>query len=243
MNGVADQSDKQNDAHNFNASKLPDLPSDQLKLLRYIMRNSGITDDRLRENIAALPRSSSFFQNQFEETLQALIDKGLVVASVDESPARYRVSLQRKAARPTMKGIWDALDAKADQSDASESTINPALRKTRSSLVDALLSDLNTDAAPVKKPPENNANTKQNARNLMDDLFSTGRSAMERQERLAARENQSVQSSANQSPAKAESRQPEPPTTPQPLSEASQEDATPASENLLTRIKSFLGIK
>ncbi|HLA41935.1 MAG TPA: hypothetical protein VJZ27_00780, partial [Aggregatilineales bacterium] len=179
MNGLSDGMSNTGDTESsFNPSKLPDLPPDQLKLLRYIMRNSGITDARLRENIAALPRSSSFYLNQFESTLQALIDRGLVIASAGENQVRYRVSLRRKASRRTMQGIWDALDSKPGE-EPPDSDVNPAIRRTRSSLADSLLADLSKPAPEHKAKSESATPSAQGtARTLMDDLFSAGRSAM-----------------------------------------------------------------
>lgn len=159
----------------FIPSDIADLSDEEVRLLRHIMRNAGISRDQLKhEHEHFLPDSKT---EDIEAMLDHLLQTGHLVRT--EGDVTYRVRMRRKPKRDvSMGGIWNALDS-GDQ-DTVESQINPEMRRARSALADNILGKLGTPAQDGEEEQEDDEETQRNTSSLMSDLMSTGRRSMER---------------------------------------------------------------
>lgn len=146
---------------------LPDLPAQEIEVLRFIIRQNAVTLSRLRDG---LPR---FSEVELAEILANLERRGLLSVSQQDHDPVYRAHLgRRSAAKSSLKGIWATLDF-----DQSEPDIHPEVRRVRSPLADQLLAAL--DQPPITSAiVMDEAETRRQGQSLMDDLLSTGRTAM-----------------------------------------------------------------
>jgi hypothetical protein len=146
---------------------LPDLPAPELEVLRFIIRQSGVSFSQVRD---ALPH---FSEAELSEVLANLAKQGLVsVSEADDNPI-YHPQLGRRAGRKTsLKGISAVLDF-----DQSEADTHPEIRRARSPLADQLLADLDQPITPLATAADD-PETRRQGQALMADLLSTGRTAM-----------------------------------------------------------------
>lgn len=168
----------------FTPSELPKLPTEQLKVMRYIMKNGSLTYNQIRDGMAALPDEEAVPPEQLLDTLNALIADGHITQEGRGMSVTYRVPLRRKAGRVNILGIWQALEADEKTGLTPEHAINPELRMTRSALTDRVLTDLGKYfATPADASDTRTAPTEQNT-SLLKALFDTGSRAMAKRNRV-----------------------------------------------------------
>jgi len=155
---------------------LTKLSPDQVKLMRYILRQGEVTQamlEKANQDFLALTEPLA-------EMLAYLVAQGHLMQRDEKGQVFYPSHLGRKATRPsTMPAIWSALETDPKTGNSPETLVNPELRRTRSNLTNAILAKLDQPPPTPATPPQDTP--PQSARNLMDDLFSTGRAAMKRQ--------------------------------------------------------------
>lgn len=164
----------------FIPSDLPHLPPDQLKLLRYIMRKSGITHSKLRADMEQLPSEDAVGLDRLDAALAELLHAGHILRQEQGTEITYRAQIRRKARSRTMQGIWEALGADPDTGISPEMAIHPELRKVRSELANRMLAKLDAPLSSSAPAPASDGAARSAAQTLLDDLVSAAKASMEK---------------------------------------------------------------
>lgn len=98
--------------------ELADLPSEQRKVMRLMLREVEMTEQALHEAVAGWSEEDRLSEEALEETLDTL-SKNQWLIRMGEEHVTYRANLRRKAGSDLAKSIWGNLDAKIAQSKAA----------------------------------------------------------------------------------------------------------------------------
>lgn len=174
-------------------SDLSHLPAEERKLIRYVIRNSGMTYNELVSALPDIYDDREISADEFSLHLKKAVADGYVIEEALSDGAVYRARLRRRERKPTLNGIFDALDKPDDSGQTPASAINPELRRTRSKLADSLLADLSQPlpTTPTNQPTDDE--TRRNVDSLMSDLFNTGRSSVKKRSQQNDDENRVIE--------------------------------------------------
>jgi len=105
----------------MNTYELPNMPENQRRLMRIIMRKREISYQELLETIDNLPDEERLAPDQVDETLEDLNREGHIICVLEGQETTYKPNLRRKSGRNLMiKGLWDVLDSANEKVDSNE---------------------------------------------------------------------------------------------------------------------------
>jgi len=178
---MVNQADRQEGG--FRPSDLQDLPEEQVRLLRFIMRNSGISHQSLSEQLNSAPELAQIKAAELDDHLRILLARGNLYREEINGVPHYRPKIRRQGSK-TMSGIWATL-ASDNAEESPQTAINPELRRTRSALANKILADLSKESEYNynNSTPDDLETAQETGHALMQDLFNTGRAAMAKREK------------------------------------------------------------
>jgi hypothetical protein len=107
------------------ASYLLDLPAEQRRIMRLLLRHAEMSLPDLRKALEALPADEQMTADQMDKAIQTLIEQNWLIRFESKEEIRYKANFQRKtendadkpsprrrSASPIARGVWDALEAK-----------------------------------------------------------------------------------------------------------------------------------
>lgn len=94
--------------------ELADLPTEQRKVMRLMLREVEMTEQALHEAVAGWPEDDRLSEEALEETLD-ILSKNQWLIRMGEERIVYRANLRRKAGSDLAKSMWGNLDAKIAQ--------------------------------------------------------------------------------------------------------------------------------
>lgn len=97
---------------------LADLPGEQRKLMRLMLREVELTEDELREAVADWPEEDRLSDEALDQVLDEL-SSNLWLIRMGEEQVTYRANLRRRAGSQLAKSIWGNLDAKIAETSSS----------------------------------------------------------------------------------------------------------------------------
>lgn len=113
------------DSGGIKASYLLELPPDQRRIMRLLLRHAEMTLPDLRKALDALPEDEQVTSDQMDKAIQILIEQNWLIRLEANEVVSYKANFQRKvesgvekspprrrSASPIARGIWDALEAK-----------------------------------------------------------------------------------------------------------------------------------
>ena len=123
MSGVFDRLNNQigveeEDQGGLSILDLADMPPAQLKLMRLMLREVEMSDEALREAVAAWPEEDRLSQAELDATLDTL-SRNLWLIRMGEERITYRANLRRKPGSVVARSIWGDLDARIQESKTS----------------------------------------------------------------------------------------------------------------------------
>ncbi len=113
------------DSGGIKASYLLELPPDQRRIMRLLLRHAEMTLPDLRKALDALPEDEQVTSDQMDKAIQILIEQNWLIRLEVNEIVSYKANFQRKvesgvekspprrrSVSPVARGIWDALEAK-----------------------------------------------------------------------------------------------------------------------------------
>jgi len=113
------------DSGGIKASYLLELPPEQRRIMRLLLRHAEMTAADLRKALDALPEDEQLTSDQMDKAIQILIEQTWLIRLEANEIVSYKANFQRKvesalekspprrrSASPVARGIWDALEAK-----------------------------------------------------------------------------------------------------------------------------------
>jgi len=113
------------DSGGIKASYLLELPPEQRRIMRLLLRHAEMTAADLRQALDALPEDEQLTSDQMDKAIQILIEQTWLIRLEANEIVSYKANFQRKvesalekspprrrSASPVARGIWDALEAK-----------------------------------------------------------------------------------------------------------------------------------
>lgn len=169
-------SGSQADDNELLISQLPPL---QAKLLRYILGQHTVKLADLRRDILRII-GINLSPQELDQWLEELLVKKQLTRTEENGHILYSQPLRRKGASQSMRSVWAVLEDKGGDDGGLDSDINPLSRRTRSNLTDSVLADLSSISTTPTPPASTDSTPSSMANSLMADLFSTGRSSMQK---------------------------------------------------------------
>jgi hypothetical protein len=113
------------DSGGIKASYLLELPPEQRRIMRLLLRHAEMTLPDLRKAIDALPEEEQLTSDQMDSAIKVLIEQNWLIRFEANEVVRYKANFQRKvessaekspprrrSVNPVVRGVWDALEAK-----------------------------------------------------------------------------------------------------------------------------------
>jgi len=113
------------DSDGIKASYLLDLPPQQRRVMRLLLRHAELTLDDLRKALDALPEAERLTSDEIDSAIKVLIEQNWLIRLEANAVVSYKANFQRKtasdsenpaprrrSASPVARGVWDALEAK-----------------------------------------------------------------------------------------------------------------------------------
>jgi hypothetical protein len=121
---AAELSDK--DGNGIKASYLLDLPPEQRRFMRLLLRHAELTLPDLHKALDALPEGERLTPEETDKAINVLIEQDWLIRLEANDVVSYKANFQRKTAsgsekpaprrrgaNPVVRGVWEALEAKA----------------------------------------------------------------------------------------------------------------------------------
>ncbi|MBI5052737.1 MAG: hypothetical protein HZC38_18935 [Chloroflexi bacterium] len=109
------------DGGGIKASYLLDLPPQQRRIMRLLLRHAELTLVDLRKALDALPEDERLTSDEIDNAIKALIEQNWLIRLEANNVVSYKANFQRgsekpglrrRSASPIARDVWDALEAK-----------------------------------------------------------------------------------------------------------------------------------
>ena len=113
------------DSNGIKASYLLDLPPEQRRIMRLLLRHAELTLPDLRKALDALPEGERLTSDEIDNAIKVLIEQNWLIRLEANDVVSYKANFQRKTgsgsekpaprrrnASPVARGVWEALEAK-----------------------------------------------------------------------------------------------------------------------------------
>ena len=113
------------DSGGVKASYLLELPPEQRRITRLLLRHAEMTLSDLRKALDALPEDEQVTSEQMEQAIKVLVEQNWMIRLEANEVVSYKANFQRKtesgfgssssrrrSASPVARGVWDALESK-----------------------------------------------------------------------------------------------------------------------------------
>ena len=113
------------DGNGIKASYLLDLPPEQRRIMRLLLRHAELTLPDLRKALDALPDGERLTSDEIDKAINVLIEQNWLIRLEANEVVSYKANFQRKTgsggeksaprrrnASPVARGVWEALEAK-----------------------------------------------------------------------------------------------------------------------------------
>lgn len=113
------------DSGGVKASYLLELPLEQRRLMRLLLRHAELTLPDLRKALDTLPEEERLSPDDIDKSLKVLLDQNWVVRLEVNDVVSYKANFQRttetgtekslprrRSASPLARGVWEALESK-----------------------------------------------------------------------------------------------------------------------------------
>ena len=112
------------DSGGVKASYLLDLPPEQRRIMRLLLRHTEMTQPDLRKALDALPAEEQVTAEQMDQAIKVLLEQNWMIRLEANNVVSYKANFQRKtesgfgssssrrrSASPVARGVWDALES------------------------------------------------------------------------------------------------------------------------------------
>jgi hypothetical protein len=119
-------------AGGLKASYLLELPPDQRRVMRVLLRHNDLGFPELCQAVAAFPEAERLTNEQLEKILAILLEQNWLIRTEVERVIHYKANFQRRAdeakekitpkrkVSPVVRGVWDALEAQDSQTESKK---------------------------------------------------------------------------------------------------------------------------